>query len=90
MSYVYVYIRETYVQIYNDDFKNDKCIVIHAKCKIWTISTSPWHEIYSTYQFKGYRLTEHDTYPKYTVHRSLKLVGWYPLTALILGTVYFV
>ena len=25
---------------------------------------SPWHEIYSTYQFMGYGLTEHDMYPK--------------------------
>ena len=42
----------------------------------------------------GYGLTEHDMYPKhlntsvihemYIAHRSFKLVGWYPLTALIL------
>ena len=49
----------------------------------------------------GYGLTEHDTYKKkhpntyvihemHIVHRSLKLVGWYPLTALILSTLFFV
>ena len=61
MSYVYVFIREIYVQIYYGNFKSEKRIVIHAKCTIWTISTSPWHEIYSTYQFLGYGSTELDT-----------------------------
>ena len=64
MLYVYVYIREKYVQLYCGNFKSDKCIVIHAKYTILAISTSPGHEIYSTYQFMGYGLTEHDTYPK--------------------------
>ena len=54
----------------------------------------PWHEIYSTYQFMGYKLIEHDMIQKhlntsvihemYIVHRSFKLVGWYRLTTLIL------
>ena len=38
----------------------------------------------------GYGSTKHDTYLKYIVHRSVKLVGWYSLTALIPWTVYFV
>ena len=68
--HIFMYI----FQIYYGNFKSDKCIVIYAKCTIWTISTSPWHEIYSTYQFMGYELTEHDTtsYIKYIVHRSFK------------------
>ena len=61
-------------KIYYGNFRSDKCIVIHTKCTIWTISTSPWHEIYSTYQFLSFGLTKHDTHLKNIVHRSLKLV----------------
>ena len=86
--FMYIYICEIYVQIYYGNFKSD-LFCIHTKCTIWTISTSPWHEIYSTNQSIGYGLTEHDTYLKYIVHRWFKLVGWYPLTALTLRTVYF-
>ena len=43
---------------------SDKCIAIQAKYTIWTISTSPGHEIYSTYQLMGYGLTEQGTYPE--------------------------
>ena len=56
--FIYIYIREIYVQIYYGNSKSDKCIVIHAKCTIRKISKT-W--IYSTYQFKGYGITEHDT-----------------------------
>ena len=65
MSYVFhVYILKIYVQTYNDFLKNDKCIMIHAKCTTWMIFTNPWHEIYPTYQFMDYGLTKHDPYPE--------------------------
>ena len=80
MSYVYVYIRKIYVQIYHGNFKSDKCIMIHVNWRYEQfLQVHRDMTFYSTYQFTGHGLTEHGTYLKYIVHRSFKLVGWYPL-----------
>ena len=64
MSYIYLYILNTFGPKHFGILKSDKCLVIHAKCTILTIVTNPWHEQFSSYQFMGFGLTQEDTYTK--------------------------